>query len=294
MTVKDSSRHSEGKKNRKTCNTFDGTICSRKVLKSISVFPALNSYTMHTLFPPLIFLLLITNLSAQNTAPLKISHLTGDFYVFTTYNEYKGNRISANGMYLLTNMGAVLFDSPWDSTQFQPLLDSIRIRHNQPVVLCLATHFHEDRTAGLDYYRRQSIKTFTTRQTDELSRKRGMKRAEFLMNSDTVFTVGQYSFQTYFPGHGHTPDNVIVWFKKERILYGGCLVKSVDDATLGNLADASSADYATTIENVVRTCRKPKHIIPGHNSWQNTHSLQHTLNMARKLREQTTTKLSSM
>jgi metallo-beta-lactamase class B len=92
---------------------------------------------------------------------LQISHLTGDFYIFTTYNLYEGSRIPANGMYLVTDRGVVLFDTPWDTTQFQPLLDSIKTRHTKRVVLCLATHFHDDKTAGLDYYRQQGIKTYT-------------------------------------------------------------------------------------------------------------------------------------
>jgi metallo-beta-lactamase class B len=187
-------------------------------------------------------------------------------------------------MYLLTNKGVVMFDSPWDSTQFQPLLDSISVRHNKRVVLCIATHFHEDRTGGLEYYRQQGIKTYTTRQTDELSRKRGMKRAEFLIDNDTVFTIGQYFFQTYFPGQGHAPDNIVIWFEKERVLYGGCLIKSVEDSNLGNLSDANVTAYSATIKNVLEKCKKPAYIITGHNDWTNTRSLKHTLKMAQKLK----------
>ncbi|MEO6613547.1 MAG: BlaB/IND/MUS family subclass B1 metallo-beta-lactamase [Chitinophagaceae bacterium] len=219
----------------------------------------------------------------DTTSKLKISHLAGDFYVFTTYNYYKGSRIPANGMYVLTDKGVAMFDSPWDTTQFQPLLDSIKGRHHKDVVFCIATHFHEDRTGGLEYYKQQGIQTYTTRQTDELSRARGKKRAEFLIARDTVFTIGQYSFQTFFPGHGHTADNIVIWFAKEKILYGGCLVKSVEDSDLGNLADASITDYAGTIKNVQEKCKRPRYIIPGHNDWKSKRSLKHTLKMARML-----------
>jgi len=241
---------------------------------------------MRTIATTIICLFFIGNISGKDRdSSLKISHLTGDFYVFTTYNYYKGDRIPANGMYLLTNKGGVLFDSPWDTTQFQPLLDSIRVRHNNSVVMCIATHFHEDRTGGLEYYRQQGIKTYTTRKTDELSRKRDKKRAEFLIDKDTVITVGQYSFQIYYPGPGHAPDNIVIWFEKERVLYGGCLVKSVEDSDLGNLGDASVTGYSTTIKNVQEKCRKPKYIIPGHNDWTNTKSLEHTLKMAQELKQ---------
>jgi metallo-beta-lactamase class B len=75
-----------------------------------------------------IFFLSLSGASSQTPGPdLIISHLTGDFYIFTTYGSYNGNPVPANGMYMVTSKGVVLFDTPWDSTQFQPLLDSIRI-----------------------------------------------------------------------------------------------------------------------------------------------------------------------
>lgn len=43
---------------------------------------------------------------------LKITHLTGDFFIYTTYNAYEGIQLPANGMYLLTDNGVVLFDTP--------------------------------------------------------------------------------------------------------------------------------------------------------------------------------------
>lgn len=234
----------------------------------------------------IIFFLFSTNIFAQPTSgSLKISHLTGDFYIFTTYNLYNGNPVPANGMYLVTDSGVVMFDTPWDTTQFQPLLDTIKTRHHKSVVLCIATHFHDDKTAGLDYYKQQGIKTYTTTKTDELSKKNGKKRAAFLMANDTVFTTGQYSFETYFPGAGHTADNIVIWFNKEKIIYGGCLIKSAEDDDLGYLGDASVKDYATTIKNVQKKCKNPKFVIVGHGNWANTTSLQHTLIMAQQLQK---------
>jgi metallo-beta-lactamase class B len=208
---------------------------------------------------------------------LNISHLTGDFYIFTTYKTFQGNPVSANGMYLVTTKGIVMIDTPWDTSQFQPLLDSIKLRHKKNVVMCLATHSHEDRTGGFDYYRKQSINTFTSRQTDEISKQRGEKRAEFLFSKDTVFTVGQYTFQTYFAGPGHTPDNIVVWFEKDKILYGGCLVKSTEAENLGYTGDANIKEWPATIQKIQMKFKNPKYIIPGHQDWKSGKSLEHTL-----------------
>lgn len=232
----------------------------------------------------ILFFLFNAAFSQKGKHRLEISHLTGDFYIYTTYNTYKGEKVPANGMYLVTTKGVVMFDTPWDTTQFQPLLDSIQVKHHQKVLLCVATHFHEDRTGGLAYYKTRGIKTYTTKRTDELSKKNGMKRAEYLMLNDTVFTVGQYSFQTYFPGHGHAPDNIVMWFEKEKILYGACLIKSVEDTDLGYLGDASKKDYATTIKNVQATCKYPKYVIVGHGDYSHVQAVDHTLKMAEELK----------
>ncbi|RQO31164.1 subclass B1 metallo-beta-lactamase [Taibaiella sp. KBW10] len=208
---------------------------------------------------------------------LEISHLTGDFYVYTTYQKYGDQLFPSNSMYLVTKAGAVLFDVPWDSTQFQPLLDSIAIKHHQKVVLCLATHYHEDRTGALEFYKQKGIKTYTTRQTDLLSQQHKEHRAQYLMDGDTTFTIGQYTFQTYYAGAGHSADNIVVWFPKEKILYGGCLIKSVEAKDLGNLSDAHVGAWAKTIKKIQHKFPKPKYIITGHQDWTDTRSMEHTL-----------------
>jgi metallo-beta-lactamase class B len=235
------------------------------------------------------FIFSLSNMFGQ--APdsnLQITPLTGDFYIYTTYNLYKGDRIPANGMYVVTSEGVVLFDTPWDTAQFQPLLDSIYLRHHKKVVLCIPTHFHDDRTAGLAYYRKQGIKTYTTVLTDELSKKNNKKRAEFLMTKDTVFNIGKYAFETYYPGEGHTADNIVIWFRKEKILYGACLVKSFEDEDLGYLGDANKTAYAATVKNVQEKCKHPKYVIVGHGNYSKTSSLEHTRMMAEELKKQNT------
>ena len=241
---------------------------------------------MRTIILTITCILSLTNIFGQAAdVKLKISHLTGDFYIYTTYSTYEGSQIPANGMYVLTNNGVVLFDTPWDTTQFQPLLDSIKLKHDKSVNLCFATHWHSDRTEGLDYYRQQGIKTYTTFLTDEWSKKNNKKRAEFLMTKDTLFNTGQYSFEVYYPGEGHTADNIIVWFGKEKILYGGCLIKGAEAENLGYLGDANVLEYEKTLKKVQKKCPNPKFIIVSHHNWKNPNSLKHSIKLAKKLKK---------
>ncbi|TAE56989.1 MAG: BlaB/IND/MUS family subclass B1 metallo-beta-lactamase [Bacteroidetes bacterium] len=228
-------------------------------------------------------MLLSLGLSAQTPhKALEITHLTGDMYVYTTYQTYQNTPFPANGLYVLTDSGAVMLDTPWDSTQFQPLLDSIRLRHGQQVRLCIATHSHEDRTGGLAYYAAQGIPTYTSRQTDSICQERGAKRAEFLFENDTLFRVGQYTFQAYYGGAGHTPDNIVVWIAQEKLLYGGCLIKSTEATGLGNLADADVAAWPQTLKRIRKRFGKARYVIPGHQGWENRKSPEHTMDLLKQ------------
>jgi metallo-beta-lactamase class B len=219
----------------------------------------------------------------QTSRPaLSITHLTGNFYIYTTYGLAGGAPFPANGLYVVTSKGVVVIDSPFDTTQFQPLLDSIKQRHHQPVVLCIATHFHNDRTAALDFFRSKGIATYTSRHTDALSRQHGMHRAQFVFDRDTTFTVGGYAFSTFFPGEGHTRDNIVLWFPRDRVLYAGCLVKSVEAADIGNIADANVQAYPQTIRKLQQRYPNAAYVIPGHQGWESVEAVPHTLELLRK------------
>lgn len=226
------------------------------------------------------FLFLGNIASAQtNTVPLKITPLTPNFYVFTTYKNYNGVLFPSNGMYVITEKGAIIIDSPWDTTQFEPLLDSIKLKHGKSVVYCIATHSHEDRTGALQYFKLKGIKTYTTQFTDEISAKRNEKRAAFIIKNDTTFKLGEITFETYFPGAGHTPDNIVIWFNAEKILYGGCFIKSTDANDLGNLADANVKEWPHSMQKMINRYKKPKYVIPGHQSFKSVKSIKHTLKL---------------
>jgi metallo-beta-lactamase class B len=249
---------------------------SKKFITSLAID------TMPRMFQILMLLASSMPLFAQGDHSLKITHLTGDFYIYTTYNSYNGTKFPANGMYVVGRDGVILVDTPWDSTQFQPLLDSIQKRHHRKVVVCIATHFHADRTAGLEYYHQQGIATYTSVLTHQLSRTRGEKLAANHFAKDTVFRVGEYSFQAFYPGKGHSPDNIVIWFDQQKVLYGGCFVKSVDNGDIGNIADADVTSWAPAVEKVIGRFKNPAFIIPGHFAWHSTQALDHTLKLIKK------------
>ena len=210
-------------------------------------------------------------------AQLDIAHLTGNLYVYTTYHDLGGEKpYPANGTYLVTDQGVALIDAPWDSSQAQPLLDSIQKKHGKKVLLCIATHFHADRTGSFDYLQSKGIKTYSSKQTLELCRKYNEQQAQYTFSKDTVFTIGDHKIATFYPGPGHTQDNIVVWFENEKVLHGGCFVKSTDTDNLGNLADADVRQWPKSIRRTLAKFPNPSYVIPGHEGWQSNQGLQHT------------------
>jgi metallo-beta-lactamase class B len=218
------------------------------------------------------------------TPALKITAIGHDCYVYTSYGSVEGQPYPANGMYLLTKDGAVIFDTPWDTTQFQPLLDSIRIRHNTKALMCIATHSHDDRSAGLNYFRKQDIATWSTALTYDLCSRNNKPKASYTFSGDTVFQAGGRSFRVFWPGAGHTADNIVAWLPEEHILYGGCFIKSTDARDLGNLEDADLHSWPAAVKKVLLECPEPSVVIPGHLGWEDQQALQHTLQLLRKHR----------
>jgi metallo-beta-lactamase class B len=241
---------------------------------------------MRTYLFILIFFISATIFGQVVTQKLIISQLTNDFYIYTTFGDPgNGNLFPANGMYIVTDSGVILLDTPWDTTQFQPLLDSIKWRHHKNVIMCISTHFHSDRTAGLNYYKGKGIKTYTTKLTDDLSKEKKEPRAEFLIYKDTMFNFGPHTFETFYPGKGHSPDNILLWFSKEKILYGGCFIKSMETGSPGNLSDANIDEWINSIRKVQSKFSDPNYVIPGHQGWTSKKSVSHTLKLLKNYKK---------
>lgn len=225
----------------------------------------------------LLCLLLFNMACAQK---LKITKLAADFYVFTTYKEIGGKPFPSNGMYVVTDKGVVIIDSPWDTTQCQPLLDSIEKKHRKKVTHAIATHFHDDRTGAFGFFKRRKIMTWSTYQTQQLCIKHGEQTAGSQFSKEMTWDFGNHKLKAFWPGEGHTPDNIVIWFEKERILYGGCLVKSAENESLGNIADANLKAWPQTIKKLIAEYPDAKYVIPGHFGWQGD-PLGHTLKLLR-------------
>lgn len=245
---------------------------------------------MHVL-TALVFAFLFAGLAhAQSPSKpkLTVTPLTSRVFVHTTYGEYQKKFIPANGLIINTGDGVVLVDTGWDTKEntdnTRQLLQWVADSLGQPVRLCVVTHAHDDRVGGIGELRKAGIRVVSTPLTAQKSVKQGYETPEGILPNDTTFSIGNVPIRCYFPGEGHTSDNIVVWLPNQQILHGGCFVKSVAAFGMGNLADANLSEWATSVRRVMAQFGKARIVIPGHEEWGDTEALEHTLRLLEKHR----------
>jgi metallo-beta-lactamase class B len=218
---------------------------------------------------------------AANPDKVELTKINEQIWVHTSYFNYMGDLIPSHGLLAITNAGIVLVDTPWNNDQTKELLKMVKDKFDQPIKLAVFSHWHQDRIGGIDTLIAEQIKTASTALTAELAVKAGFQKPQTTINPKSeVFKVGDLSFETYYPGPGHSMDNIVVYFPKTRVLYGGCLVKPMGSTNLGNVADGDATQYPKTMRKLMRRYPKAAIVIPNHGPWGDFRLLTHTLKLA--------------
>lgn len=218
---------------------------------------------------------------AQSTQklPIQVTPLTKGLYVHTSWKLLDGNPFPSNGLIAETKDGVVLVDTGWGEEPTKEILDWVEAKMHKKVTLCIVSHGHDDRLGGITVLQQRGIKVISTKQTAAIAAKDGHPQPEGILPADSTFTVGGRKIRTFYPGPGHTSDNITVWFPTEKVLFGGCFVKSTEAPTLGNIADADLKAWPNSLRRVISTFPDIAYVVPGHQSWKSKKSLQHTLDL---------------
>ncbi|MDQ0782067.1 IND family subclass B1 metallo-beta-lactamase [Chryseobacterium sp. W4I1] len=229
-----------------------------------------------------LFMFLINLFNAQVRDFVIEPPLSSNLYLYKTFGVFGGKEYSTNALYLITKKGVVLFDVPWQKSQYQSLMDTIKKRHNLPVIAVFATHSHADRAGDLSFYNNKGISTYATAKTNELLKKEGKATSSKIIKTGKKYKIGGEEFVVDFLGEGHTADNVVVWFPKYNVLDGGCLVKSSSATDLGYTGEANVKQWPVTMKNLQAKYPSNAKVIPGHDEWKGNDHVKHTLELLQK------------
>lgn len=183
--------------------------------------------------------------------------------------------VEANGLVVASKQGALLIDTAWTPEQTAELLDWTE-RHVGDVAAVLVTHFHEDRLGGLPEVRRREIPAYAHARTVAEAEQRQIDPPTDIFGDTFDLSVFGVQGEAYHPGAGHTVDNISVWLSRPRVLFGGCLIKSRDASSLGNIADADLQAWPRSILALQERYDGVNYVVPGHGAAGGPELLTHT------------------
>jgi metallo-beta-lactamase class B len=195
-----------------------------------------------------------------------VSRLAPDLWLHATtaiIAEGEGVYFPANGLILEREAGSLLIDTGYSPEHADALLKWSKRVLRHPITQAVATHFHRDRTGGIPALEAAGIPTLAHPMTLELSRSHGTSvptaAASFVKGTAQVGEC-----ELFYPGAGHTRDNIVAWLPHRQVLFGGCFLKSVTSADLGNLADAVVPAWLDSVRRVRTRYPAPRITVPGH------------------------------
>lgn len=195
---------------------------------------------------------------------LQITVLGPDLFVHTTYLDIPGaGPVPCNGLIYRSGKQAVVFDTPTTGKVSARLLDWIGQELRAEVSAVIVTHFHEDCLGGLAAFHRQQIPSYAHELTLKLAAEQGYTIPRHGFSDELELEIGGQLVQAYYPGAGHTRDNIVGYIPAREALFGGCLVKAAGSGK-GNLADADTTAWPATIRRVQDRFTSLAIVVPGH------------------------------
>lgn len=188
-------------------------------------------------------------------------------------------RFSSNGMVVTSGREALLIDTPVDDALTERLLQWASDSLGAVVRRAVLTHAHNDRMGGIAALKRAGIVSYASPRTADRAEAQQWPGPDSLLADEQSLSVGNQSALIFFPGAGHTPDNIVVWLEPERLLFGGCFLKSEASQALGNLADADVTAWPASVRRLMSRFPGAEVVVPGHGAVGGFRTITHTLDL---------------
>jgi glyoxylase-like metal-dependent hydrolase (beta-lactamase superfamily II) len=215
----------------------------------------------------------------KELSELEVTKLADDVYQHTSYKEVGSyGMVGASGLIVIDGVNAHIIDTPWTIEDTKKLVAWIESK-DLTLKSAVVTHFHKDASGGLSYLNSLKIKTYATSLTNNLL-SRDLREKSNNEISDNTFELVKNNLEVFYPGAGHSKDNIVVWLPKANILFGGCFVKNMNSNGLGYTGDASIKDWPKSIERVINKYPNINVVVPGHGKVGGINLLNHTKQLA--------------
>jgi metallo-beta-lactamase class B len=213
---------------------------------------------------------------------LELIKISGNAYIHVSFTEVPGfGRVSANGLIFINNHNAFLFDTPWTDSLTKTLICYLKDTMGLRISGFVPNHWHEDCMGGLGYLQSRKIVSYANQLTIDIARSKNLPVPTNGFKDSTTLYLENKVIKCYFFGAAHSLDNIVVWIPSEKILFPGCMVKSLNSTNLGNITDGDLIAYPGTIDKVIKKFSTAKVVIPGHGQFGGLDLLMHTRDLIR-------------
>lgn len=237
---------------------------------------------------------------------LFITKLSDTVYVVTHYFPWESNSLIVKA----SDKEVVLIDTPYDTSATALMLNWIQNILKPEKVTAINTGFHVDNLGGNPYLREKGIDIYGADKTCRLIDERGKQTQQqlitwlkpeqerikkvyeamvfvkpnkiFKIEEGIFLKIGNLSFDVYFPGETHSPDNLVVYIKECNLLFGGCMVKALSSQNLGFTGDANIAEWPISMKVIQEKYKTAQIVIPHHGMWGDMSLVQHTIDLLTK------------
>ena len=186
-------------------------------------------------------------------------------------------KVECNGMVVVNGGKAVIFDTPANDSGSEELINYVNKNLEAIITAIIPTHFHNDCVGGMKVFGKHHIPGYASSKTIDILIKEKNPNASLLkpFNDSLTLDIGGEKVSAEYFGEGHTSDNIVGYFPKDSVLFGGCLIKELG-ASKGFLGDANLKAWSATVLKVKQKYPHATVIIPGHGAPGGTDLLDYT------------------
>ena len=201
--------------------------------------------------------------------------------------------ILSQGLVVERNGVVVLVDTAWTDGDTAKLLALAENATGIKPALVIGTHAHDDKIGGLDAAHGAGVISLGHAFTIADAPQRNLtppQKVLFTRGNPQTVTGAQAIdgggmmkldlVEVFYPGPGHTRDNIVVYDPVSKVLFGGCLIRPGGSTNLGNTADGDVTNWADAVRKVAAAFPEAEIVVPSHGLRGGRELLQHTIDLA--------------
>jgi glyoxylase-like metal-dependent hydrolase (beta-lactamase superfamily II) len=237
-----------------------------------------------------------------------VTEIEKDVFIITHSFPWPSNSL----LIRVSNSDCILVNTMCDNQGARMLVDWIKSSFGEVNLIGINTGFHVDNIGGNEFLLSKGIAVYGSDLTVKLIAERGQTEKSRLLeefkspvnkkyydayknltfvppnhvfdiNEGLHLKIGDEDVNVFYPGPSHTIDNVVVYFPKRKILFGGCMIKSLDSKDAGYTADADMQKWPRSVEKILAKYKDAKIVVPGHGNYGDTILIKHTIELLDKI-----------